>query len=264
MTPELIRITTADGCKHFGAYYPCQTQSALGVVLIHGMTGSFVGELESALPPLLTAAGLPVLVANNRGNGLLGAANETVAGVLPDVAAALGAMQVRGFERIVLLGHSKGGIKVSYYLTQTGDPRVVALGLLSPAASFHVLPTWLAAQFGKKDPQRWLKKVFKQAAKGNGGHIYVDEAWPYLISAGTLSDHAAACLDDVGEHVTQLALPILAVCGSLELDWCTVVANLLSNAPGHVRAAVIGGADHVYTSKEQDLADLLTDWIRGL
>ena len=264
MLAELVRLTTSDGKIHYGAFYPAEQPSPLGVVLVHGMTGSFVGEIESAVPPLLAAAGLPTLVANNRGNGFLGAATETIAGVLPDIAAAIDALQARGFARIVLIGHSKGAVKVTTYMTQTNDPRVVALGLLSPAASFHSTPSWLAAQFSPKDPQRWLKKAKKLAAKGKGERIFTDNAWPYLVSAGLLTDHAAAEGDDVLENLLRVRIPVLAACGSMELDWCTVVATLRSGAPQGFRVAVVAGADHVYTGKERELADLIIAWVKGL
>jgi alpha-beta hydrolase superfamily lysophospholipase len=264
MLAELVRLTTSDNKTHFGAFYPAEQPSSIGVVLVHGMTGSFVGEIESAVPPLLAAAGLPTLVANNRGHGMLGAATETVDGVLPDIAAAIDALQARGFVRIVLIGHSKGGVKVSTYMTQTRDPRVVALGLLSPAASFHAMPAWLAAQFSPKDAQHWLNKAKKLAAKGKGARLFTDSAWPYLVSAATLADHAAAEGDDVLENLVRVRVPVLAACGSLELDWCTVVATLRSGAPAGFRVAVIAGADHVYTGKERELADLIISWVQGL
>lgn len=261
---ELFRLATADGLTHFGAYYPAREPSPLGIVLVHGMTGSFIGEIEGAVPPLLAEAGLAVLAANNRGNGLLGAATEKVAGVLPDIGAAIDAMQARGFDRIALVGHSKGGVKVCYYLAETGDPRVAGLGLLSPASSFHQMPGWIAAQFGGKDAQRWLKKAARLASKGKGERIFTDSAWPYLVSAGTLADHAAACRDDVLDRLQEIQVPVLAACGSLELDWCTVVATLRSGAPEGFRVEVIQGADHVYTGKETELAALLIEWAKSL
>jgi alpha/beta superfamily hydrolase len=213
---------------------------------------------------MLAAAGLPTLVANNRGHGLLGAATETVAGVVPDIRAAIDALQARGCERIALIGHSKGGVKVSAYMRQTGDPRVAALGLLSPAASFHAMPIWLSVQFAPKDAERFLKKAKKLAARGKGERIFTDSAWPYLASAATLADHAAAEGDEVLDYLAHARLPVLAACGSLELDWCTVVATLRSGAPAGFRVAVISGADHVYTGKEKELADLILDWVKGL
>jgi pimeloyl-ACP methyl ester carboxylesterase len=266
MIAVLIRLTTSDGKFHYGAFYPGRGEnpSPLGVVLVHGADSSFVGPIESALPPMLAEAGLTVVAANNRGSGLLGTATETVAGVVPDIAAAIDFMQTRGFTRILLIGHSKGGVKASYYLRQTADPRVTALGLLSPSASFHAVPEWIATQFAPDDPQDWLKKAKKLAAKGKGERIFTDKDWPYLISAGTLADHAAAEGDDVVDNLIQIQVPVLAACGSLELDWCTVVATLRSGAPAGFRVEIVNGANHVYAGKEKELARIIIDWVKGL
>jgi pimeloyl-ACP methyl ester carboxylesterase len=262
--PELIRLATSDGKVHYGAFYPAEIPASIAIVLVHGMTGSFIGEVESAIPPMLAAAGIPVLAANNRGNGILGAATEKVDGIVPDIAAAMDWMQARGFERIALVGHSKGGAKVSYYLARTADPRVKALGVLSPGSSFHFVPSWLAAQFSPKNPENFLKKVKKLVSKGKGERLFSDPAWPYLVSAGTLVDHGAAEGDDVLDNLGKVRLPVLAACGSLELDWCTVVATLRSGAPSWFHVAVVEGADHVYTGKETELAALIAGWVKGL
>jgi pimeloyl-ACP methyl ester carboxylesterase len=183
---------------------------------------------------------------------------------VPDIAAAIDLMQTRGFSRIILIGHGKGGTKASYYWSQTADPRVMALGLISPTASFHGMPEWISTQFAPDDPQSWLKKAKKLAAKGKGERIFTDSAWPYLISADTLSDHAAAEGDDVVDALTKIDIPVLAACGSLELEWCTVVATLRSGAPAGIRVKILAGANHVYTGKEKVLAEIIIDWVRGL
>jgi alpha-beta hydrolase superfamily lysophospholipase len=266
MLAELIRLQTPDGKTHFGAVYPGQgpAPSAIGVVWVHGMTGSFIGELESSLPPLLAEAGYTTLTANNRGNGLLGSATEDFAGCIPDIRAAIDALAERGYKRIALLGHSRGGVKVSYYLSQTSDPRVRGLGILSPAASAHQAPDWIARQFGGEKSEKWLKKALKRARKGQGSHLYTDSAWPYLVSAATLADFGAQDQDDVLAILPALRLPILAACGSLELEWCSVVTELRKRPHPRCQVAVVDGADHIYTGKEADLARLLVDWLSHL
>ena len=108
--------------------YTRRAEKPVGVVLVHGYTGTFTGEVEGALPPLLAVAGYTTLVANNRGAGILGAARERFEGCVPDIRAAIDLMADRGYDRIVLLGHSKGGVKAAYYLAQTGDPRWLRWG----------------------------------------------------------------------------------------------------------------------------------------
>ncbi len=266
MLAELVRLTTSDGLNHFGAVYPARAPkpSPLGVVMVHGMTGSFIGEIESALPPILAEAGYTTLVFNNRGTGFLGAATEHFAGCIPDIRAAIDLMEARGFARVALFGHSKAGPKVTYYLTQTGDPRVTALGVLSPASSVHEVPRWVAGQFGGRNPQRWLERVQKLAARGKGAQLFLSRDWPYMISAGTVADHLNTTGDVTLENLARLKLPILAACGSMEIEWCTPVRTLLEGAPAGTRVGVIEGADHVYTGKEKEMAALMIDWLNSL
>ena len=91
MLAELIKIHTEDDLTHFGAIYqaPIEKVKKFGVVLVHGMTGHFLGEVESALPPTLAQAGYTCLVANNRGRSIMGAAMEKFVGCLPDIQAAI-------------------------------------------------------------------------------------------------------------------------------------------------------------------------------
>jgi pimeloyl-ACP methyl ester carboxylesterase len=266
MLAELIRLTTADQKIHYGAFYAARGANPhpLGVVMVHGMTGSFVGEIESAVPPLLAAEGFNVLVANNRGTGILGAATEDFGGCLPDIQAALDWMAERGFTRIALVGHSKGGVKVAYYLAKTGDSRVEALGLLSTVPGVREMPLWLSKQFADKKAKNWLKKSSKRAQKGKGARLYFHKDWPYLISAGTVADHFALKGGDVLKNLKKIKVPVLAACGSLELDWCTVVVKLHKAPPAGYLVSVVDGADHVYTGREKQLADLMAGWLHGL
>jgi len=266
MLAELVRITTSDGLKHFGALYPARGDrpSTLGVVIVHGMTGSFIGEIESALPPLLSEGGYTTLVFNNRGTGLLGAATEKFTDCIADIRAALDLMEARGFSRVALFGHSKAGAKVAYYMAQTGDPRVVGLSVLSPVTNIHDIPRHFAHQFGKRNPEGWLERVQKLAARGKGNTLFADRNWPYLMSAGTAAEHLSLQGDETLENLARLRLPILAACGSLELDWCQVVARLRQSPPAGYRVEVVEGADHVYTGREQALADLMMAWMKSL
>jgi alpha/beta superfamily hydrolase len=262
MLAELIRLNTSDGLSHPGAFYAAKSArpAPLGVVIVHGLTGSFVGEIETALPPLLAEAGYSTLVFNNRGTGIVGGATERFAGCIPDIRAAIDWMETRGFSQIALFGHSKAGAKVAYYLVKTGDPRVTGLSVLSPVDSAHDIIHCQAPQFGKRNPSAWLERVKTLA----GDVLFADRNWPYLMSAGTAADHLALTDDNTLDNLAALSLPILAACGSLELDWCKTVAALLREPPPGYRVAVIEGADHVYTGHEKEMADLMIDWMNTL
>lgn len=265
MLAELIRLHTADGLTHFGALYAPQGKAnPLGIVWVHGMTGSFIGEVESVAPEMFARAGYAFLVANNRGHDLKGAATEQFAGCLADIQAAIDFMAARGFEQVALLGHSKGGVKVSYYLARQGDPRVKALGLLSPAENVHDIPGWLVRGVGVRDVDKFMARLEKLVKKGKGDQMFTGKDWPYLASAGMLWDHHNLRADDVLESLKSVHVPVLALCGSLETDWCTVVTTLLQAAPAGYSVRLVEGGDHLYTGKEADMVQMVVDWLAGI
>jgi pimeloyl-ACP methyl ester carboxylesterase len=257
---ELITLQTTDGLTHYGALYgPKEARRRdLAVVMVHGMTGSFIGEIESALPPMLARAGYACLVANNRGHGFFGTATERFAGFLPDVGAALDFIAGSGFERIALVGHSRGGIKVAYYMAQRNDPRVVALGLLSPADSVRTGARQLGPAFGGK---RWLSRVRALVAEGRGETMLTCPEWPDMLSAASLLDLYLAEGDVVADNLKAIRVPVFAACGEKELDWCTVVARLSADPPPGYTVHVVPRADHVYTGEEKELARRLVTWL---
>ncbi len=261
MLAELIKLQTTDGLTHYGALYHAEKPKQIAVVLVHGLTGRFVGEVESALPPLLAAAGYSCLVANNRGNGFMGAATENFSGCLPDIESALDLMQARGFHRIALLGHSKGGVKVTYYMAQKKDPRVAALGILSPASNVHEIYRRLASM---ENPDHFIEQAKKLVEEGKGETILHLDNWPFFVSAGTVWDHHTAIGDDVLDLLPSIPLPTLAVCGELELDWCQVVATLQKAPPKNYHIHVVPCADHVYTGCESRLGKIVVEWLDSL
>ena len=263
MLAELITLQTSDGLIHYGGLYGASKRKRrdLAVVLVHGMTGSFIGEIESALPPMLARAGYVCLVANNRGHEFYGTATELTAGVIPDVSAALGFMSARGFERIVLVGHSRGGVKVAYTMAHHNDPHVIALGLLSPAQSFHTIGRQIGLAMGGK---HWLPRVQELVDTGRGEVMLTSEEWPYMLSAASLLDGYSAQGDDVAENLESIRVPVFAACGEKELDWCVVVARLAAAPPPGYTVHVIPRADHVYAGEEAELARHLVAWLDSL
>jgi len=265
MLAELIKLHTQDNKTHFGALYiPEAGAKKIGVVFVHGMTGNFVGEMESSTPGLVSKAGYACLVADNRGAGYSGAATEDFAGCVHDIRAAIDFLAARGFERIALLGHSKGGVKVAYYLAQTNDPRVVCLGLLSPSENVHGVPIRQAKSMGYDDIRQLIPTVRQLVKSGQGDKFLTMPEWPYFVSARTFLDHYTTRGDNVLPLARSFTLPLLALCGECEIDWCKPVASMLKNTPSNARVEIIPGADHVYANREAAVADVIVDWLDGL
>lgn len=262
---ELVRLRTADGRETVGAFYPSTSSGfELGLVMVHGMTGSFVGELESSLPPLLAAAGFPCLVFNNRGMGFVGAATERFADSFYDVEAGRDWMVTRGLNRLVLVGHSKAGPKVCAYLSRCRDERVAGLALLSPVRKISEIILWQLPNLGGgRSMEEWLAEAQRRVDAGEENRMFVGEQWPYLMSPGTVLEHSA-CMVDTLELLRKFDLPRFVACGERELDWCVVVNELLDKPVVGCQVGVIAGADHVYAGCEDALAKTLVDWLKLL
>jgi pimeloyl-ACP methyl ester carboxylesterase len=100
------------------------------VVLVHGFGGSTYTWRHTA--PLLAEAGYRVLAIDLRGFGLAGKAFEPDHDHAAQARIVLGAMDVAGVQRAVLVGHSMGGSVVAHTALAAPD-RVAALVLVDAA-----------------------------------------------------------------------------------------------------------------------------------
>ncbi|MDA8218426.1 MAG: alpha/beta fold hydrolase, partial [Dehalococcoidales bacterium] len=144
---ELVYAETEDGLILEGVVISPASKPAQSVpiVWIHGLAGKFYSPLVVKAGRELAAAGHTVIAGNNRGhdfgttllqtNGrvkLGGGGWERFEESPLDVAAWLDFATSLGFKRAVLLGHSLGSLKVTYYQAQRQDERVHGLITASP------------------------------------------------------------------------------------------------------------------------------------
>jgi alpha-beta hydrolase superfamily lysophospholipase len=142
----LVEVVTADGVTLHGAHVAAQP-GARGsgfdaVLLMHGVANAFYNSLGSALGEPLARRGYPVLNVNNRGHDVvsrgsrelpyLGAAFERLEDAVHDWTSWLDWLGGRGAQRVLLCGHSLGGVKTALVLAQHGHPLVAGAALFSP------------------------------------------------------------------------------------------------------------------------------------
>src|SRR5271170_542422 len=134
---ELVEVRTSDEIRHSGAFAEPRAGAATprfdAALMMHGAAGTFSDPFYRNFSAALVECGVATLRANNRGhdvinrgNGrgaMLGVALETIEDCVLDWQAWLGWLEARGFERILLFGHSLGAVKTAYFLATTRDPR---------------------------------------------------------------------------------------------------------------------------------------------
>src|SRR5262245_44508246 len=136
MHVELVRTVTRDGLRLDGALSaPADprpdagsTLAASAAILVHGVASNFyTSSTFEPLIPKLQAMGLAVLSVNTRGHDSVfsaslgtvrrrfGAAYEIVDDCRQDIGAWIEFLKGRGHQRVVLIGHSLGALKVVYF-----------------------------------------------------------------------------------------------------------------------------------------------------
>lgn len=150
---ELCRVTTEDGLQLDGLLRQPESDDACrrtALILIHGTGGNFYGSgVLARIADDAVQSGYPVLRINTRGHDLAaflpgphgpvrgGAAFEHVAEAPLDIAAWADGLSQRGFRRVVLVGHSLGGVKALRSQSTAPHPAVTGVIGLNPPRFSH-------------------------------------------------------------------------------------------------------------------------------
>lgn len=285
--PELVEVTTRDGIRLHGAFYgPAPSEpvpkSLDAVLILHGAGGNFYGStLFGGLLPTFAQLGLAVLSVNTRGhdsvstagtaNGprTLGAAFETVDECRHDIAAWIDFLALRGYQHLVLAGHSLGAVKAIYSLAHEARPEVRSLVAISPPRLSH-------SRFAEGPESDQFLKEFADAerhlAAGNVEALMsVRFPIPYLVTAaGYIDKYGRDERYNVLKHVPQVACPMLFTFGTIELRRGSAFQglpeelNALAEQGSDLKVVVLAGADHFYTAARGALAGQIASWLRGL
>jgi len=102
------------------------------LMLIGGRTADTVQSSTHWMGVRLAAQGIPVWAPGLRVSGVAGFQSSTHAEAAEDIGRWIDRAAALGHRRIVLAGHSNGGIWISNYLSLTQDPRVVGMVYFAP------------------------------------------------------------------------------------------------------------------------------------
>jgi pimeloyl-ACP methyl ester carboxylesterase len=272
---EIVYADTADGLTLEGVVIRPTTAPArpVPVIWVHGLTGRFYAKSSILAGRDLAAAGYTFISGNNRGHDF-GARvmNKSGVAVLAgggwerfdesphDVDAWITLAVSLGFERVVILGHSLGALKVAYYQALRQDPRVAGLVAASPPI-----------QAARVDPE--MKKLAERmVAEGKGQDLLPwgsSRAGAGTHSAATYVNRVQTGLDQYGLLTAEPAIgkvrcPVLAFFGTVQdtggwEDHDMIRRNATSAE--RIDTAIIDGADHVYTGRESAVAQVLLGWL---
>jgi len=283
MHVELVRTVTRDGLRLDGALSiansPSDGHGRQAALFLHGVAGNFYAS--STFEPLiarLQELGIAALTVNTRGHDSvfgaslgtircrMGAAYETVDDCRLDIAAWIELLKSRGYERIVLIGHSLGAVKAVYAMTNEKLAEVASVVAISaPRLSFSAFIN------GPESSVFWdsMHTAQEMAKAGRGDELFTSKfPFPLLITAaGYIDKYGPAERYNLLKFAAELPCPALFTYGSKELTHGGIafagVPDALAALPNAERreVAVIGGADHVYTGVAQQLAEEVAGWL---
>ena len=175
---ELVRITTADNLELHGLLYEPENKTDKALIHVHGLVGNFYENLYvEAIRNKAIDSGFAFLSFNNRGTGFvedlikrkktkieyvrIGGCLERFEDCIIDIKTAADFLGEKGYNNIILEGHSAGCQKIAFYRHRTKDKRVNGLILLAPVDDVG----YVKRHFGKKY-EKALKTAKNMAKKG--------------------------------------------------------------------------------------------------
>jgi pimeloyl-ACP methyl ester carboxylesterase len=287
---ELVYAHASDDIQNGGALFipPKHVAKPVAVIWVHGWGVNFYSPTYVRVGRALADLGYPCITINTRmhdignvagyrhgkrlrGGGYWGVPSEAVR----DIAAWIDFAADRGFNKVILVGHSAGWAVVRAYQVERQDPRVVGVVLASGAVRALTPP---AGANERAQASHQYAEATRLLAEGRGDDLLriPDRPFPAFISAATFLDDARTppeIGDFFGEKtsspaVTRLRCPLLAFFGTREPDIGTeadleLVKSSIerqSSGPRSVDTVMIRGADHMYSGEEEQVARTIAKW----
>lgn len=283
MAVELVRMTTPDGVRLDGAWQRSVSPAPRPTVAIglHGVGGNFYSSnvLEMIATPLL-ACGIDMVRVNTRGHDSIaavstthgrrwqGAAFEVVDECRFDIQGWIAWAREQGYERIVLAGHSLGGLKALYAAAHEELEGVVGIAAISPPRLSY---SAFRRGFGND-------KFFEAMA---AAERLVHERHPdalfqarfpfpiFLTASGYIDKYGPRERYNLLRFLDRIRLPVLITYGTIEMDEGAAfhgVPDEIAALPriGPVRVVTIPAADHLYSGQQAPLQRALTEWLASL
>ena len=279
---ELVYVRSDDDIINGGAVFapPKALAKPVAVLWVHGWGANFYSPTYVMVGRALAERGYTAITVNTRmhdigtsaaerggkrirGGGYWGVTSEDAR----DLAAWIDFAEERGFERVVLVGHSAGWSSVAAYQAERQDPRVVGLVLASGGVGPPPPPP----------NAELLAQATRLVADGNGDDLLrlPNRSFPSFVSAATfldtvktpaeLSDFFGLQTQNAG--ITRIRCPILAlfgtkgdVGGEAELELISSSVKRQSSGPSRVDTVMIQRADHMYAGGEAQVAQVIGEW----
>ncbi len=238
------------------------------LLFVHGMGGNFYRSAsKKEMMRQAPRAGIDVFSFNNRGCER-DVADEVFAGCRHDLDAALAFGRARGYRRFILMGHSTGCQKVTYYQHLRKAPDIAALVLAAIGDDFAIARRDLGGRY-----EHWIRRA-RALVKAGRGHTILTGKGCLGFSARrflSVADPArieARLFDMEGplREFGSILTPTLAVLPAREEFACIPVPEMARRLRAAARACpfdveIIPDADHGFKGAEPGTTRRILRWL---
>ena len=274
---EVHKVVTEDGVTIQIAWMAPRNTRAPVLLLTHGVGNSFTLSGLWTACQHLAARGWGIAFLSNRGHDWvamnpgdrrwIGAAYERIEDSAQDFHAGLRWLSERGHGRIVMGGHSLGGLKAAYTQAFHPTPEVMALAMFSsPRLPDDKVWDWPAHE-------RLLARCLDMLAQGRGEELmHVDmptntPAMKGLMCCRTyINKYGPDAVTTTLKFADRIRVPTFLLAGELEKpqhSFSVDMEQALLNAPS-VRRASIRNCDHIYSGLHEEVAAAAHQWLLEL
>ncbi len=286
MHNELVRIRTSDSLELQGLLFEPQAKTGTALVHVHGWVGNFYEDkfLDFIAAEALKR-GIAFLTFNNRGAGMVtdfikrkkegfeyvrvGGCVEKFDDCILDIKAAVDFLAARGYNEIMLEGHSTGCQKASYYAFKTKDKRVKGVVLLAPVDDVAVAKRMLGKRYDEA-----MSIAKKMAEEGKAGSPVPEwmAFYPLLTAETFLSvadpESNSGRMFNYGGKMSEtrnITAPMLAVFGTKDeyQDKPEEKLAILQKIIKQCDIKLLEG-NHWYSGSENELATAVVGWIKKI
>ncbi len=258
-----------------------ESTATVGLVVVVGGPQYRAGSHRQfvLLTRALAAGGVACLRFDYRGMGDATGTPRTFEEVIPDIAAAMDALQAASpaIERIVLWGLCDAASAALLYLQATQDPRIAGVALLNPwvRSDASIAKAQLIHYYGQRLLEREFWTKFVRGGVNIAGAMKAITGSIKSITAGAPSAETAArgrFQDRMADGLRSAHVPVLVLLSERDLtarefsDYARSDARwtgLLSRA--NVERQTIAEADHTFSTSawRHEVETRTLDWIRS-
>lgn len=239
------------------------------VVFVHGMGSNFYRSGFKKAMLRGVGSGVDVLTFNNRGADTA-TAHEVFRDCLRDLDAALDGCRCLGYRRFVLVGHSTGCQKITYYQAVRKRTDVAGMVLAAIGDDLAIARRILGRRYGSE-----VAKARRLVDAGRPDTLVQGLDFPFaahrFLSIADPASIEAKLFDMEGrlDHFRKLRVPLLVVLPEKEEYACIPVEEMVERLAAKTRAdrfeaVIIGGANHGFRGDEEITAATILNWSRAV